>query len=733
MSVEFHDRLRQRSTDDPQETTFLGQYQILSDDPVQLNGLGAKPGDYLVPDRSGSGWRASWAAGVRSRSGEFRCDEPLLQREYDSLLALGQLLQERIGRQPSWENWIRIAPLVPNVGDIAEMNERDRAIAEFLPHLQEVCRHPSVRLKEAIERLPVSRARRIPPRATEYLAAHPEDWQYRRLRSVVPKRILALIYDDEIDTYENRVAARLIRELDGYLRGRIDKLRKLLEQLKQSMKEHDSPTLGTTWRNDRVYELFAKGIGEEVEHPIEGTLARLTALHHDVRMLFDSPLYEAIPHQARTRVASTLRATNIFVNDRHYRHVGALWQEFGQPSETVSEYYDKMQRLCRGFDSFCVLLVCRALEQLGFDSASSGTQLKPEKVLKLRGPGSECVELEWRRDYTLIVKIEEEEHMHFIPLVAPLTAGTEEEIESFVQALTAPGASGSRQYGFDRPQRIILYPGDSSQREGLPTELRLRIQTIGNDLPPETTISAGLIPVSTYEVDSVERVARVLQWRLVGSRMLSYPPETCIPVKFRKELCAVAPWLETTERGRSARVLWLPTHDEEERLRQWMQDKKMELRRLGKDGERDAELLDGLPRDLQSAYSTLERLLCCPVCHRKNGRDRFEARDRGSFICACRFCESQWGINICGNCGDRYPFLSVANIPPTTEPRTAGWVDDVLGRDVLAVPCWLPSSTRSYICPWCRHCKNEERADSETCLRCGTTARSTNGSSMEVP
>ena len=205
MNLEFRNRLGGRESAHPQGTVLLGQYQIFTGEVVTLNSQGVQSGDFLIPDPGGK-WSLALDGGTELCSGQFTADQFPLERERDGLLALGGYLQEA---QPTWEAWSAVSPFAPKVDDIARMQPLDEAIDEYLHHLQEVCRHPILYLTQEVERLPVSRARRIPPLATEYLAAHPEDWHYRKLQSVVPKRILALIADDEVDIYENRVAARL--------------------------------------------------------------------------------------------------------------------------------------------------------------------------------------------------------------------------------------------------------------------------------------------------------------------------------------------------------------------------------------------------------------------------------------------------------------------------------------------------------------------------------------------
>ena len=63
----------------------------------------------------------------------------------------------------------------------------------------QVCSKPITQLTSEIERLPISQARRIPTKAYSHLATHTEDWEYPKLSSVIPRRILSTFPTDLYD------------------------------------------------------------------------------------------------------------------------------------------------------------------------------------------------------------------------------------------------------------------------------------------------------------------------------------------------------------------------------------------------------------------------------------------------------------------------------------------------------------------------------------------------------
>ena len=124
-----------------------------------------------------------------------------------------------------WESWLGTSPLVTRMAERARLTEFERAMMALLPHLQTVCQRPRLMLRTEDERTAVGRARRIPARAVEVLASRPEDWDRRTYTTVHPLRVLATHIEDLWDTYENRVAARLVDHLLREVGRRVFELR----------------------------------------------------------------------------------------------------------------------------------------------------------------------------------------------------------------------------------------------------------------------------------------------------------------------------------------------------------------------------------------------------------------------------------------------------------------------------------------------------------------------------
>ena len=175
-----------------------------------------------------------------------------------------------------------------------------------------------------VERVPLAKARRLPIKAASYLASHTEDWERPLILSVLPKRILSEVRQDQIDIYENRVAARLVDHLVRYLDRRISVVRKWLKVF-QDKEDYSNAVGGTYLRRQRISKLWGEAIdANETRKRAQATLEELERLKYRLMGLMESPLYRDVPRRAD--VAPTLQTTNILANDQNYRRVAELWR-----------------------------------------------------------------------------------------------------------------------------------------------------------------------------------------------------------------------------------------------------------------------------------------------------------------------------------------------------------------------------------------------------------------------
>ncbi|WP_168664084.1 hypothetical protein [Paraburkholderia sp. SG-MS1] len=211
------------------------------------------------------------------------------------------------------------------------LDDRDRTLKRVIDegHLAEIAHRPRYAMKYEAELSQIHRVRRMAPRAVEHLAAHSENWHSQSLFGVSPKRLLALLSEDDWSIYENKVYARLLDELDDYLRWRLAETRRITEQYEERRKLEQAEYIHHRLR-ERLFELWGEAMDPaETKRGLDDSHDALAVLQDaklHIGMLRQSELYRNVPRVAR--VPAQLRHTNILMHDSHYQHLRTLWGKY---------------------------------------------------------------------------------------------------------------------------------------------------------------------------------------------------------------------------------------------------------------------------------------------------------------------------------------------------------------------------------------------------------------------
>lgn len=731
----YRDRLTGRRVSTPPLTgTLVGRW-VLDATTVEvfMNSAAAAAGEFLVPEASGH-WHVLTGDGERQSGTVARAQAPG-DLAAESVRTIGNRLDELAEDGATWLEWIDVVPLVPEIAEKVDVLPIERLVQDQrnFGALKTICWKPRAHLHVEIERAPVSKARRVPAAAASYLAAHTEDWDRPLLRGILPKRILAEVRQDQVDIYENRVAARLLDNLGVYLNRRIQELRRLLKLFQE--KEDYSLSIGGTYQRERrISQLWGESIdANEGRRKAEVALKELEALKYRLMGLLGSPLYEEVPRRAH--VATTLKTTNVLANDQHYRRMAELWREWARTvagrTRSPAEFHAEAQRLSRGLDAFVMLLVVRALDTLGYEPSEAALDepIARGMALPVQGHGLELT-LSWRSDGTIGVGVGERE-LAIVALTANLSAGGEDRVRESLRRIRA--ALDER----DNRDLLVLFLASDEGQASTEAEFHASLHTVGND-PRHALAGVGCLPVSPWEIGSTERVARALRWFLSSARFLKYPLKVSVPEDARDliDLREHERWIASVDGGATLELRTPPHDDEWEALdvgsiartavanlqesiavHKRLTDQLRDAVRRGKTGslvrqkrdaheevrrcERIATASNHLVEQLRAAHAKAIALLECPTCGQiaDPARD-FQSRDRGSFHCECRGCGTTWGTRLCGN-GHRYATMLPSGDFVDTTQQGPGWEDRVYGCDILALPARRSDGQWGFVCPEC--------------------------------
>ena len=559
----------------------------------------------------------------------------------------------------------------------------DDRIVTSLPHLASVAMDPDSHLIELALKVPAGRSRRPARRAERELAASSEDWLRRRPRSVVPSRLLDRRLEHDLGMYDNYVAAALaLVHLPRWVEQRLSSVRK---DQKRRRETWESFNTGTSYRLARMTRLLGAPSGDD--DPVIGvanqTRELLVGLADKVRRLAGSPLAKAV---GPVQIGGSLTMTNRMINDQHYRHLPLLWDVAVRREDAIDleSLRSASQQPHHAMVVHAFTLVVHVLEDLQYELADDISRWRRGQSIDLTGPWGP-VSITWTSLDVAEVTTSEGVRLRLVPIAVDLPAHFEE----------LPPHELTATLGQLPDDTYVLHRG--AARDG--DTLRHRARHAGLDCWDR------LIVVEPSSAGSLERLGRIIMRAVVGGSLLRVPvivelDDDPVPPRLLNEL----PW-PANARTRDSLELLGPVHpDEWERFRRAV---RAELARATQSRGWQAEhqrQLGQVVAALEQADELVCALLTCPVCGRATRRESWRVEGDGIRV-TCDECASWWGRATCGACGA--PF-AVLHHPILREPRDGsedGWIGRLLGRDVIAEPCWKQHlGAAPMICPTCRTC-----------------------------
>lgn len=354
-------------------------------------------------------------------------------------------------------------------------------------YLHQVSQRPRLDLHYEDEVTDVARAKRMAKGALVHLASHSECWQRQTLSGVIPRKVLARFSEDDYNTYENRVYARLLDAIERHLWRRIATLDQMQGTLSKALEFYGADGLAHRL-TDAICELWGKTfktkeMTSEASHLLGETLGQLKAAGKAIAGLKQTGLYPLVPRSAQ--VTGGLHLSNILSHDAHYRHVAVLWEQLrkaqGRAGKTPQERHQHNRHLASIYSRYAGLMLRHALHPYldGKEEAQWAG-----RTLSLRSSG-----LEWE-------------------LVSSIR-GTDAKVVLTV----VPWFSFTERPGHipGQPQRIIAWPA---------------LEQVSN----EAAFEAGWIALSPFDLYGVERFGQLVDSILLQPMLQAYgQPITKVP------------------------------------------------------------------------------------------------------------------------------------------------------------------------------------------------------------
>lgn len=264
-----------------------------------------------------------------------------------------------------------VVPLIRRIKNKLGLNEFERLLIEKIFHIEEIFRQPHYMLDREIEKVNVSRAKRIPAKSYQYLASHTEDWIHKSIVSFKPSRILNEELEINFDIYENQISITLVERCLVYLNSRL----KEIQDIKSFLIEYEK-LLGNRkddrgWYKKIERNLRLIGVVYEDENYnsksndgsiLSKTEEVLNQLNKRLLLLRSSELFDVV--NKRVGKTISLRNTNVLVNHKHYRYVKTLWVELEKvkPEKSDNEKVEFEQSVYNGVVSYGRSLIAYVLK-----------------------------------------------------------------------------------------------------------------------------------------------------------------------------------------------------------------------------------------------------------------------------------------------------------------------------------------------------------------------------------
>ena len=374
-------------------------------------------------------------------------------------------------------------PLLQGIKSGLVFGDFAKQLDEDFKHIEAIFHAPYSKLNRTIEKVPVSRAKRISNRSNQYLAAHTEDWLHKGLVSFRPSRILTEETISDEDVFENQLLIALVTRAARHLERKLRYTRDISEFLKQYKELIDKYNNSTVYWYKRVRrELSLAGkVYDEQSGNYKATIEDIqivTSTMKRLKMLRDSLLklrqYDLFYNVDQRLVKSVqYHDTNVLTNDKHYRYLKKLWvlllkEENINPDDNKANTDEFVINNVRSYGVSLINYAVKDKEYLGYEVNGTDKQWQAHR--------KNCPDIRLSLDASGVIRV----------MVGP------KEFR-FVVTCDLPYLSDKQQ--IPKNTYIIAYDNNDAVDDYISTPVDFE----------------NIIPVSLRDVTCVERIATILR------------------------------------------------------------------------------------------------------------------------------------------------------------------------------------------------------------------------------
>ena len=377
----------------------------------------------------------------------------------------------------------RSIPLLQGIKNGLEFGDFATQMEEDFKHIEAIFHAPYSKLNRTIEKVPVSRAKRISNRSNQYLAAHTEDWLHKGLVSFRPSRILTEEIISDENVFENQLVIALVTRAAHHLERKLRYTRDITEFLIEYSKlieKHEKSEDCWYKKVRRELSLAGKVYDEQSGNYkaanadiqiVTSTMKRLKKLRESLLKLRQYDLFYNVDQRLVKSVQ--YHDTNVLINDKHYRYLKKLWvlllkEENANPDDNKADADEYIINNVRNYGISIINYAVKDIEYLGYNIVGTDKQWKAQR--------DNCPDIRLSVDEYGVINV----------MVGPQKL-------RFVVTCDLPYLSGNQ--SLPKNTYIIAYDNNDADDEYVRSSVD----------------SANIIPVSLRDITCVERIAIIFR------------------------------------------------------------------------------------------------------------------------------------------------------------------------------------------------------------------------------
>ena len=377
----------------------------------------------------------------------------------------------------------RSIPLLQGIKNGLEFGDFATQMEEDFKHIEAIFHAPYSKLNRTIEKVPVSRAKRISNRSNQYLAAHTEDWLHKGLVSFRPSRILTEEIISDENVFENQLVIALVTRAAHHLERKLRYTRDITEFLIEYSKlieKHEKSEDCWYKKVRRELSLAGKVYDEQSGNYkaanadiqiVTSTMKRLKKLRDSLLKLRQYDLFYNVDQRLVKSVQ--YHDTNVLINDKHYRYLKKLWvlllkEENANPDDNKADADEYIINNVRNYGISIINYAVKDIEYLGYNIVGTDKQWKAQR--------DNCPDIRLSVDEYGVINV---------------MVGSQKL--RFVVTCDLPYLSGNQ--SLPKNTYIIAYDNNDADDEYVRSSVD----------------SANIIPVSLRDITCVERIAIILR------------------------------------------------------------------------------------------------------------------------------------------------------------------------------------------------------------------------------